>query len=48
MNTRLTTRSGFNLYPSLAAVLLELSQELEPPQEPPVEDQESEEQVPTD
>jgi len=27
MSTRLTTRSGFNLYPSLAAVLLELSKE---------------------
>jgi SulP family sulfate permease len=47
MSTRLTTRSGFNLYPSLAAVLLELSKEPEPPQEPPVADKESAEQVPT-
>ena len=47
LNTRLTTRSGFNLYPSLAAVLQELSKEQEPPKEPPVEDEESEEQVPT-
>jgi len=47
MNTRLTTRSGCNLYPSLAAVLLELSKEQEPPKEPPAEDKESKEQVPT-
>ncbi len=37
LSTRLTTRSGFNLYSSLAAVLQELGQEPEPPQEPPAE-----------
>jgi SulP family sulfate permease len=46
MNTRLTSRSGFNLYPSLAAVLLELSQEQEPPKEPPAEDKDSDVQGP--
>ncbi len=44
-STRLTTRTGFNLYPSLAAVLEESSKEPEPPREPPVE---AKEQVPAD
>lgn len=46
MNTRLTSRSGFNLYPSLAAVLLELSDEEEPSKEPPAEGKKSQEQSP--